>query len=288
MLNNFPSSTYWLLLIGGISFSSCIGPRNFYSATPFVSPSPIEKGKASVELFNGSNSTNHTLLITTDTKDHTLGGRTYYMPNDHWKYFAEGFLSQAHSTVFTALPSYSAFPYNAGFDSSNIKTKNWTAGIGTQYFARRGKTIPSLAFSIDVQHLDLNEHGLANSVDYSRFYESNQLVISLQQGFCRKISNSVNLGFVVRAQWLQTLHIKDDYTIQESFSNGLARPGGHSLSLGIFNFYADVKPFKSVPLRLSGQFFNQMIFWNKTLAKYEDGRQYIKGTGAAFSLQYVF
>lgn len=255
---------------------------------PVVSPAPIEKGKVSVEVFNGTNSSNHTLLATTDTKDHTLGARVFNMHNNHWGFFAEGFLNHAHSTVSASQSNYNAMYYNAGFDSSNIKTKNWTVGAGAQYFAHGGRIIPSTAFSIDVQHLDLNEYGLVNSLDYSRSYQSNQLIISLQQGVCGKINNYFNLGFVIRAQWLQTLHINDNYSMQESISNGLAKTNDHSLSIGIFNLYADVKPFKSVPLRLSGQFYNQMIFWNKLMAKYEDGRKYIKGTGAAISLQYVF
>src|SRR5690349_18878853 len=106
MRRNLFTSSYCWLLVGLIAGSSCMGPRNFYSAMPVVSPAPIEKGKVSVELFNGSNSSNHSLLATTDTKDHTLGARVFNMHNNHWGFFAEGFLNNAHSIVSANQSNY--------------------------------------------------------------------------------------------------------------------------------------------------------------------------------------
>ena len=183
-------------------------------------------------------------------------------------------------------PSYNA--YNAGFDSSIVFGKRKTLGAGIEFFSKdHGKATASLAVSLGLHHSDLSESGLLQRMPYQRFYKVNQLSLSLQQNFLFKVSANFKLAWVMRLTILNSFKANTNYSSDEKLNAGL-RDKRMNVFFCWTGLYADYRPLRKVPIYINGQFFNDQSIWNRSFAKYELGRVYIKGIGASVGLKYIF
>lgn len=281
------------LLIPVYCLLSCTGPRNIYSVSPFVSPVRMEKGAVAIEA---NYFTHAKQLGPRDSfpgnRDNCLGLNFSHMLKERTLVFVsmdiKKELDQFHDSI--AQPAYADFfnNWNAGFDSSIVIGKRKTLGAGIEFFSKdRGKTTTSLAITVGLHQLDMNESGLLKRIPYQRFYKTNQLSLSFQQNFLFKISNSFKLAWVTRLTLMNNFKATTDYSSDEKLNAGL-RDKRIMGSVCLAGLYADYQPIKKVPIHINGQFFNDLAYWNHPAAKYELGRDYIKGTGVSVGMKYIF
>ncbi len=283
--------TVFLLILIPCIFS-CTGPRNIYSASPFVSPVRMEKGATAVEVnyFTHTRQTNVRDSVP-GNRDNCFGLVFSHMPKERTLVFAYTDVkkerNQFHdSTAIANDPSYNA--YNAGFDSSVLAGKRYSLGAGIEFFSKdHGKATMSLAVFVGFHQLKMNESGLLMRTPYHRFYKVNQMSLSLQQNFLFKISNSFKLAWVTRLTMLNSFKATTDYSSDEKRNAGL-----HDKRINVFfcltGLYADCRPLKNVPMYINGQFFNDLSMWNRSFTNYELGRIYIKRTGVPVGMKYIF
>ena len=280
------------LLIPVYCLFSCSGPRNIYSASPFVSPVRMEKGATTIEgnYFTHTRQPNVRDSVP-GNRDNGFGLNLSHMLKERTLVFVYADVKkergQFHdSTNILNDPSFNA--YNAGFDSSVVIGKRHSLGAGIQIFSKdHGKVTTSLASSVGFHQIDMNESGLLAQTPYHRFYKLNQLSLSLQGNFLFSVNNSLKLGWVSRLTIVNNFKANTDYSPGEKLSAGL-RDERMDVFLCITGLYAQYKPLKKIPVYINGQFFNDLAFWNHSLAKYEPGRIFIKGTGISVGMNYVF
>ena len=281
-----------LLSISVCFLFSCTGPRNIYSASPFVSPVRMEKGATAIEV----NYFAHTRQLDVrdsvpGNHDNSFGMIFSHMLKERALVFAYADVmkerSQFHDTANVLNdPSYNA--YNAGFDSSIVFGKRHSFGAGIELFSHdHGKATTSLAGSVGFHQFNMNESGLLAQAPYHRFYKLNQLSVSFQGNFLFKINNSFKLAWVSRLTFVNNFKANTDYSSDEKFNAGL-RDKRMNVFLGLTGLYADFKPLSKIPLHINGQFFNDLVLWNRSMAKYESGRIFIKGTGVSIGMKYIF
>ena len=275
-------------------FFSCTGPRNIYSASPFVSPVRMDKGNIALE----ANYFTHTRQTNRDTipgiHDNCIGLNISHMLTERSLVF--GFIDiKKEQDMFRdsiAQPGDSYFyQYNAGFDSSVIFVKRHTIGAGVQFFSKdyNGSSI-SLAISLGWHHFSMNESGLLQRVPYHRFYKVNQLSLSLQQNFLIKISRNFKLGWVPRLTVLNNFKAHTDYSFEEKVNASLLDNRIYAL-FSMIGFYADYRPSRKIPLHIVGQFFNEWSLYgdkdNSDMVS-KTNPFHVKGTGAAAGVRYIF
>ena len=280
------------LLIPVYCLFSCSGPRNIYSSSPFISPVRMEKGATAIE----ANYFTHTRQP--DVRDSVPGNRNNcfglnfsYMLKERTLVFAymdvKKERDQFHDTTnILNDPSYNA--YNAGFDSSIVSGKRYSLGAGMEFFSKdNGKVTTSLAGSVGFHQLTMNESGLLLQAPYHRFYKGNQLSLSLQGNFLFKITDRFKLAWVTRMTLVNSFKANTDYSSDEKLNAGI-RDERVNVFFCLTGLYANYRPFRKVPVYINGQFFNDVALWNRSLAKYELGRTYIKGTGVSVGMKYIF
>lgn len=281
--------TPWLvfLLITSCGFIACTGPRNIYSSSPFVSPFPMEESNTAIEAnyFSHTIQTNKVDSSFSD-RDNCFGLNVSHMLKERTLLF--GFVDVKKERNLFAN-SYNldttSYSYNAGFDSSFVIGKRYTAGAGIQFFSDYKNTSTNLSFGF--HHFDMNESGLLRRAPYQRFYKINQLSLSLQQNFQFKSKDRFKLAWIMRLTVLKTFKSNTNYLASEKFKAGLQDKRVNAF-LGHIGLYADYQLIKKKPLYLNGQLFNDLNMWKKAFARDELGRTYIKGTGVAFGIKYIF
>jgi len=190
------------------------------------------------------------------------------------------------STALAGDPSYNA--YDAGFDSSIVFGKRYTASVGVEFFSEQTtNTSKSLAVTMGYHQVNMNESGLLMRNPYKRFFKLNQVSLSLQGSLLFKVTKCLDIAWIIRVTVLNSFKAHTDYSTQEKFNSGLRdrKLYGFFCPTGL---YLRLKPFSKIPFYVNGQFFNDVAFWNRSSAKYEPGRTFIKGTGVAAGIQYVF
>jgi hypothetical protein len=190
------------------------------------------------------------------------------------------------SIALAGDPSFNA--YDAGFDSSIVLGNRYTASAGVEFFSKQTRNISkSVAITMGYHQLNLSESGLLMRNPYERFCKLNQVSLSLQGNLSFKLSKRFEVAWIVRITILNSFKAHTDYSTQEKFNAGLRdnKVYGFFCPTGL---YLHLKPFRNVPFYVNGQFFNDVAFWSRSSAKYEPGRTFIKGTGVATGVQYVF
>jgi hypothetical protein len=190
------------------------------------------------------------------------------------------------SVALAGDPSYNA--YNAGFDSSVVFGKRYTASVGVEFFTKETRNISrSLAITMGYHQVNINESGLLMQNPYKRFYKLNQVSLSFQGNLLFKVTKRLDVAWILRVTVLNSFKANTDYSAQEKFNSGLRDKSVY----GFFcptGLYIHLQPFRNVPFYINGQFFNDVAFWNRSFTKYEPGRTFIKGTGVSTEIQYVF
>ena len=273
-------------------FYSCSGPRNIYSASPFISPVPMKKNSIAVEggYFTHSRQTNVSATAP-GNHDNGVALSVSEMLKEHMLLFVFTDLknerNQFHDSIALADdPGSNA--YNAGFDSSVLSAKRFTWGAGMELFAHnQGKITTSLGLSLAFHRLKQQESGLLHQALYQRFYNLDQLSFSAQGNLLFNLSDRFKLALVSRVTLVNSLRANTDYSKEEEDNAGL-RDGRMNIYLAIPGIYLDYRLCQKIPIFINGQFFNDLAFWNHASAKYEKGRTYLKGTGVSAGLKYIF
>jgi len=268
---------FLLMLVSGLP--SCTGPRNIYSASPFISPVRMEKGATAAEINYFSHTTSTQKADSVVRKDNCFGLNISHMLKEKMLVFVFG-----DSKKDRNIDSID----NAGFDSSFITSNRHTIGAGIEFFSKEGKGITSsFAVSLGLHRFDMNESGLLMQAPYQRFYKLNQLSLSLQQNFLFKPGKHFKLAWINRLTILNSFKALTDYSSEEKFNTGL-QDRRTNVFLGLIGFYVDYHPIKNIPLYINAHLFNDLILWKDVLAKPELGRVYIKGTGVSTGMKYIF
>ena len=265
-----------LLLITGYCLFSCTGPRNIYSASPFVSPVHIEKGTTAIETnyFTHTRQANVRDSVP-GNRDNCFGLILSHMVKERTLVFACADVKNERnqyndSTNIANDPSFNA--YNAGFDSSIVFGKRHSLGAGIEIFSKgHGKATTSLAGSVGFHQFNMNESGLLAQVPYHRFYKLNQLSLSLQGNLLFNVNSSFKLAWMNRLTIVNSFKANTDYSSGEKLNAGL-RDEGIGIFICMTGLYAHYKPLRKVSLYIDGQFFNDLAFWNSSWAKYELAR----------------
>ncbi|MGE5108781.1 MAG: hypothetical protein ACM3H8_14655 [Sphingobacteriales bacterium] len=284
-----------LLSILVFCLSSCYGPRNIYSASPFVSPVRMEKRATAIEAnyftHTGPTNARDTHLGNRDncfglTFSHMLKERTLVFASTDFKNERNQFHDSTDIFNNSLYDTYNA--YNAGFDSSIVFGKRYSFGAGIEFFSDDlGKVTSSLVVSVGFHQLNMKESGLLLQAPYQRFYKVNQLSLSLQSNLLFKVSSRFNLAWVTSLSLLNTLKANTDYSSGEMLNAGL-RDRKIDIFFCATGIYADYKPLRKIPIYITGQFFNDLSLWKHSFAKYELGRTYVKGTGVSVGMKYIF
>lgn len=198
---------------------------------------------------------------------------------------------QFHDSTALNDPFYNAShlynTWDAGFDSSIVSGKRYSVGAGIEFFSDANeKIVRSFAVSAGLHQLKMNESGLLLQSPYHRFYNMDQISLSLQQNFLFKISNSFRLAWVTRLTILNNFKATTDYSSDEKLNAGL-RDKRLNAFFGLTGLYADYQPLKNIPLHINGQFFNEGWVGKHPMAKYELGEVHVKGTGLSIGMKYV-
>ena len=280
------------LLLSICIFCSCAGPRNIHSTSPFVSPVSLEKGSTAIEAsyFTHGGQTNVPDSVS-DNHDNALAFSIEHMVSPKTLVFGSMDVKEESnhfrdSIALAGDPSYNA--YDGGFDSSIVFGKRYTASVGVEFFSEQTTNISkSLAITMGYHQVNMNESGLLMRNPYKRFYKLNQVSLSVQGNLLFKVTKRLDVAWIMRITVLNSFKAHTDYSTQEKFNSGLRdnRVYGFFCPTG---FYIHLKPFKNIPFYLNSQFFNDVAFWNRSSAKYEPGRTFIKGTGVSTGMQYVF
>jgi len=252
----------------------------------------LEKGSTAIEAcyFTHGSQTNVRDSVS-GNRDNALGFSIAHMLSRKTLVFGSMDLknekSHFHDSIALAGdPSFNA--YDAGFDSSVVYGKRYTVSAGVEFFSKETTTISrSLAIIMGYHQVNISESGLLMQNPYKRFYKLNQVSLSFQGNLLFKVAKRLDLAWIIRATILSSFKAHTDYSTQEKFNSGLRdnRVYGFFCPTGL---YLHFKPFKNFPLYANGQFFNDVAFWNRSFAKYEPGRTFIKGTGVSMGIQYVF
>ena len=282
-----------VLLVLIYLLSSCTGPRNLYSSSPFVSPVAMTKGTTAAEAtyFTHTRQPNVTVDLEKNHDNcfslgisHMLTEKMLMFAN--WETYKEG--NQFGDSIPVAGDlSFNA--YNAGFDSSILSVSRYSLHAGVEFFPgdQEKTTTSSFALLAGWHHLNMNESGLLHRTPYRRFYDMNQASLSLQYNLLFNITNSMRLAWVIRLTVLKNFVASTDYSSDEKVNAGLHDNNVNAFLCGT-GLYADCKPFGNIPVYLTGQFFNDLAGWKHSFAKWEPGRVYSKGTGVAMGLKYLF
>lgn len=279
----FPS-IFWLV--------SCNGPRNIYSASPFVSPVPLTKGATAMEAnyfthtrernVPGSLPGNH---------DNCMGFNISHMLRERTLLFATSDIKKERNQYGDSIPLVndpSFNRYDAGFDSSIVFAKRKTFTAGIEFFSsEHGKTIKGIAILVELNQLNMNESGLLHGLPYQRFYKLNQLGFSIQHNFLFNVSTGFKLAWITRLTLLNSFEADTDYSPEEKLNAGL-RDKRLNAFLGLTGLYADYQPLKNIPIHINGQFFNDGWIGRHPMAKYEVGEVHIKGTAVSAGIKCVF
>jgi hypothetical protein len=276
------------LLIPAFYLSSCMGPRNIYSVSPFVSPVALKKGATAIEANYFTHSRETNARDSTGFHDNCFGLILSHMLKEKVLVYAFMDAKKEKAHYSNSIDSLSNLYYNSGFDSSVVSGKRNTWGAGMEYFfTSHGKTIKSIAGSFAYQQMAMNDAGLLLQGPYHRFYKTDQLSFSLQGNLLFKINKSFNLAIVSRLTVLHSFIADTDYSSEEKQKTSL-EDGKTQVFFWPAGLYADCRPFKKIPLYIDGQFFNDCAYWNRPMAKYEANRVFIKGTGVSVGLKYTF
>jgi hypothetical protein len=280
------------LLILTLWLVSCNGPRNIYSASPFVSPVPLTKGATAIEAYYFTHTRERNVPDSLPgNHDNCIGFNISHMLKEGTLLFATTDLKKERNQYDDSIqlisdPSYNR--YDAGFDSSVVFAKRKTFSAGIEFFSKEhGKTIKSTAILVGLHQFKMNESGLLRGAAYQRFYEINQLSISLQQNFLFNISSSFKLAWITRLTILNNFEANTDYSPEEKLNAGL-RDKKVNAFFCLTGLYADYQPIKNIPININGQFFNDGWIGKHPMAKYELGEVHIKGTGVSAGIKYVF
>jgi hypothetical protein len=271
---------------------SCTGPRNIYSSSPLIAPFPVPKHNTSIEAnyFTHTRQPNVGDSVA-ETRDNCFNVTVSRALWPKILLFTYADISKEHYRFrdsISVLNNPDFYSYDAGFDSSVVLAKRFVVSGGLEFFSdNRGKNSRSFAVAVALRRLNMNESGLLMRAPYIRFYRLNQVSLSLQQGFLFRPWTNFRIAWIVRLTALKNFQAKTDYTDEEKFRAGM-RDKTLNLLAGFTGVYADYRPLKKIPLFITGQFFNDLSFWNHSFAKYEPGRIYIKGTGASTGLKYFF
>ena len=280
------------LLVLTLWLVSCNGPRNIYSVSPFVSPVPLTKGATAIEANYFTHTRERNVPDSLPgNHDNCIGFNISHMLKEGTLLFATTDLKKERNQYDDSIqlvsdPSYNR--YDAGFDSSVVFAKRKTFSAGIEFFSKEhGKTIKSTAILVGLHQFKMNESGLLRGAAYQRFYEINQLSISLQQNFLFNISSSFKLAWITRLTILNNFEANTDYSPEEKLNAGL-RDKKVNAFFCLTGLYADYQPIKNIPININGQFFNDGWIGKHPMAKYELGEVHIKGTGVSAGIKYVF
>jgi hypothetical protein len=279
------------LLVLTLWLVSCNGPRNIYSASPFVSPVPLTKGATAIEANYFTHTRERNLPDSLPNHDNCIGFNISHMLKERTLLFATADIKKERNQYDDSVPLVNDPSYNrydAGFDSSVVFAKRKTFSAGIEFFSKEhGKAIKSTAILVGLNQCNMNESGLLRGTAYQRFYKINQLSISLQQNFLFNISSSFKLAWITRLTILNNFEANTDYSSEEKLNAGL-RDKKVNAFFCLTGLYADYLPLKNVPIHINGQFFNDGWIGKHPMAKYELGEVHIKGTGVSAGIKYVF
>ncbi|HLP39464.1 hypothetical protein [Lacibacter sp.] len=269
---------------------SCTGPRNIYSASPLVSPVPMQKGSTAIEANYFSHTRQENVKDSVPgNSDNCFGLTLSYMLKERTLVFVYADVKKERNQ-FALKPrpvidfDYNA--YNAGFDSSIVFGRRYTMGTGVEFFSDVYKPIiGSLAIVANFHQFNMKEAGILLQAPYQRYYRLNQLTFSLQGNLLLKAGDRFNLAVMGRITILNSFKASTDYSHNEKKNAGLLDQRVKAF-LSLPNLNAEYKPFKRFPLFITGQFFNEFTAWR--FVSYEPGRIYLKGTGASVGMKYIF
>lgn len=279
----FPA-IFWLV--------SCNGPRNIYSASPFISPVPLTKGATASEANYFTHTRERNVPDSLPgNHDNCIGFNISHMLKERTLLFATSDIKKERNQYGDSIRlvnDRSFNVYDAGFDSSIVFAKRKTFTTGIEFFSKaHEKTIKSIAISAGLNQLNMNESGLLHGIPYQRYYKLNQFSLSIQHNFLFNISNGFKLAWITRLTLLNNFKANTDYSPEEKLNAGL-RDKRLNAFLGLTGLYADYQPLKNVPIHINGQFFNDGWIGKHPMAKYELGEVHIKGTAASAGVNYVF
>jgi len=282
-----------LFLFLGYCLVSCTGPRNIYSSSPLVSPVPLEKGAAAIEVnYFAHTRQNNVRDSIPGNRDNCFGVTFSKMLKDRVLAFTFADLKREHNQFNDSTRDRNNFDYNdfnAGFDSSVVSGKRYTMGGGIEFFSNtEERVIRSLAVSSAFHHFSLNDSGFLLGTPYRRFYKVDQLTFSIQGNLLFRISDRFNLAAVTRLTILHSFRAHTDYSADEKLNAGLRDKRATVFVSLLPTLYADYRLLRKTPLYISSQFFNDLTLWEHTFTEYEPGRIYMKGTGASLGIKYVF
>lgn len=278
-----------LIFLIPVVFCAYSGPRYLYSASPLISPIPLERGATSLDInyfshAKKSDSTGNHDNAFVFGASHMIGKKTLIVVSADVKKEQDIFTGRHDSLL--------RLKYNGGFDSSNVTTKRFRTRLGIVYFFHPPDSdrwvIPSVAGSVDLHRMNLNESGEFNNNRYGRFFDMYQVSLSFQYNLLFRISKQINLTYITRMTQVKFFTPKTDYTREEGFNTGLRQDIKMELCPCFISGYADYKPFKAIPLYLCGQFFNDLVYWKHPAAAFDPGRTYVKGSGISIGAKYVF
>ena len=281
-----------LLLLLILWLVSCNGPRNIYSASPFVSPVPLTKGATAIEANYFTHTRERNVPDSLPgNHDNCIGFNISHMLKERTLLFATTDIKKERNQYDDSVPLVNDPSYNrydAGFDNSVVFAKRKTFSTGIEFFSKEhGKTIKSTAILVGLHQFKLNESGLLRGVAYQRFYKINQLSISLQQNFLFNISSGLKLGWITRLTILNNFEANTDYSPEEKLNAGLGDKKVNAFFC-LTGLYADYQPIENIPIHINCQFFNDGWISEHPMAKYELGEVHIKGTGVSAGIRYVF
>jgi hypothetical protein len=267
---------------------ACNGPRNIYSVSSLLPPVPLQKGASGIDVGYSTHQKTTNYKDSAGNKDYAFSLTLSHMLNKKTMLLAYTDVKNEKNIYTTNLDSLHKLIYNAGFDSSVVYGKRYTAGLGIAYLLKTtGMVIPSVAGSISLHQMSLREAGTLKGNPYHRFYKMNQLSFSLQGNLLFKFGKRFNLAYINRLTIVQLFKANTDYSADEQYNAGLHQAGKMKVLLCPIALYADFQPIKKIPLSLTGQFFSDYVNWNRMMSEYEPGRTYVKGTGVAVGLRYV-
>ena len=279
------SYLFLFALLSLIFLSACTGTRNLYSSSLLLSPVPLKKGDATIEgnyfthskyAGNDSSQLNH---------DNCFGLDLFYMLKQRTALIAFADVKNEKDRYHDTISQISNPSFNAGFDSSEVLGKRYVVGGGMVFFSKnQNKTSRSIAISAAFNHFSINESGSLNRSSYRRFFELNQVSVSLQHNLLFTINESWKISWTARLILLNNLKARTDFSTSEKQVAGL-RDKSLDVIFSPAAAYLEVKPVKGFPAFVTGQFFNDLNFPKQTLAKYQPGRIYIKGTGIAVGVK---
>lgn len=275
-----------------IAFCACQGPRYIYSSSPLISPVAGEKGTTSIDAAYFSHNSTSNYFDTSANKDNAFGFDISNMVTEKAKLFAHVDFKK-EKNIFHLLTDPTAINiYNGGFDSSVVTTQRYAAGLGMVYFFnsqnRSERIVPSIAGSVYLHQMKLRESGILTTSRYDRFFNANQLSLSLQYNVLFKLSERISIAYIARLSFVKFLAAKTDFTQDEKDITGFHSDGKLDVYPCFISGYADYKPLRNIPLYFNFQFFNDVALWDKATAKYDPPRSSIKGSGVAIGLRYYF